>query len=264
MMEARRLVAVESSIPPARSSNGGSPDDDLGPELLLYIRNTKPSVTLLRSGLFCSTFHTAYWIWYVTDFMPLVNASPMEQLHIHPLWGYAGITMAVAINVIFIVYPKRFISKLVYRPTMNELVVFTYRLPWMHPGTYASGRFPVGDQATTTSKIPARKPTDYFRLDPTSGPGKTIVATGDLTSFRGHLVVGSQWPRYSLDLESKEDLVEPEMLLEILLRPEYFCWDDHPGDDSNPNRLDDDYPSGRFRRKNQRKASVARSWRRRR
>jgi hypothetical protein len=264
-------VASDSSIP-ARSSHGATDGagsgnttpDDFGPELLLYIRNTNPSVALLRSGFFCSTFHTAYWIWYVTDFMPLVNASPMEQLHIHTLWGYVGITMAVAINVIFIVYPKRFISKLVYRPTMNELVVFTYRLPWMHPGTYASGRFPVGDQATTTSKIPERKSTDYFRLDTTSGPGKKIVAAGDLTSFRGHLIVGSQWPRYSMDMESKEDLVEPEMLLEILVRPEYFRWDDHPGDDNNPDRLDD-YSAGSFRRNNsKRKVSVARSWRRRR
>jgi hypothetical protein len=190
--------------------------------------------------------------------------------------------MAVAINAIFIIYPKRFISKLIYRPQMHELVVYTYRLPWIRPSTYATARFPVGDRAAGTTTTSARwttaagpeqqqqkprKPTDYFRLDTTSDPGRSIVAAGDLTTtaYTGHLVVGGSWPRYSLDLSSKQDLVEPEMLLEMLLRPEYFRWDDND-DDIDDDDAGDDYASGRqgFRRnKKRKKTSTARSaWRR--
>lgn len=216
-----------SLIHPVRNVSSNSteeveqqPDRSVGPELVLYQRqNTSNTIGILQSGLFFSSFHTAYWVWYVTDFLPLVNASPMEQLHIDPLWGYAGLAMAITLNGIFVVFPKRFISKVMYRPKLQELAVFTYQMPLMRPSAFAS-RFPVGDQVKTVKR--ERQASDYFRLD--REHAKTILEQhdGDISKFRGHLIVGRQWPRYSMDIQSDNDVVDPQLLLEILLRPEYF------------------------------------------
>lgn len=239
----RILLRCVSSAPEANESLDD--DETVGPELLLYQRKPSNNATqrLMQSGLFVSTFHTGYWIWYVTDFLPLVNASPMEQLHIHPYWGYAGLSVSIALNAIFIVYPRRFLSKVTYRPNLKEMAFYTHQMPWMQPSTFAS-RFPVGDQAEQNR--PDRQASDYVRID--RQHEKTILEKygGDISKFRGHLTVGRRWPRYSMDIQSNQDIVEPQLLLEILLRPEYFQLETHENEEDTDVSAS---PRRRFRRK---------------
>ena len=122
----------------AVSDNKNNEDE---PEIVLYKRKINTSVTLMRSGFFFSSAHTAYWIWYTTDFIPTVNAAALHDLHVDPMIGVAGICFAAALQAAFVIYPKRLVSKLTYRPRSQKMVVYTHRLPFMRPKSTRKPRF---------------------------------------------------------------------------------------------------------------------------
>jgi hypothetical protein len=232
--------------------------DNNEPEILLYQRKTNPSLTLMRSGFFCSAAHTAYWIWYTTDFIPTVNAAALHDLHVDPAVGVAGICFAAALQTAFMIYPKRLVSKLSYRPRSQKIMVYTHRFPLMRPSLFPAASFPVGtqnervktqqtvsDEANTKDKIDKTQ-IKYLKLNPSSPEAVQIVSEfkGDVTQYRGHLQVGQSWPRYAIDIRSALDVPEPELLLEALLRPEYFSPKDYryaaiSGGDNNKRSSDD-------------------------
>lgn len=219
------------------------------PEIVLFQRKINTSLNLMRSGFCFSTAHTAYWIWYTTDFIPTVNAAALHDLHVDPMVGVAGICFAAALQTAFMIYPKRLVSKLTYRPQSQKIAVYTHRLPFMRANVhFPSASFPVGthnerlkksangssgvdgetkkeDESTgTKQRTSSSSNIKYFKLDASSPEAVQIVTEfkGDLTKHRGHLQVGQSWPRYALDIRSPEDVPEPELLLEALLRPEHF------------------------------------------
>jgi hypothetical protein len=200
-------------------------EDDKDPrdeEIVLYQRLTNPSVRVLQSGLAFSMFHTLYWVWYTRDFIPIVNASDMPELHIDPGIGYAGIAFGLALNFVFALYPKRLISKLTYRHSESKIMVYTHRLPIIRPSEMPNASFPIGPQSVTSNNNKNSNP--YFKLPAASPHAQRIVneLRGDLTQYNGQFPVGNTWPRYSLDIQSSKDVPEPEYLLEALLRPESF------------------------------------------
>lgn len=230
------------------------------PEIVLYQRKTNPSLTLMRSGFFCSAFHTTYWIWYTTDFIPTVNNAALTNVHVDPAVGVAGICFAIALQTAFIIYPKRLVHKLSYRPRSQKVVVYTHRLPFIRPNLFPTASFPVGthnERLKTATKASASTDTSddmkrkedaatkikYFKLNPSSPEAVQIVSDfkGDVTRYRGHLQVGQSWPRYALDIRSAQDVPEPELLLEALLRPEYFGLPQQHQDDETLDNRNENY-----------------------
>jgi hypothetical protein len=233
------------------------------PEVVLYRRDlSNPdamhTTTLMRSGFFFSTFHTLYWVWYTFDFLPAVNASPMTVLHVDPMIGVAGIGFALALQSAFMIFPRRLISKLTYRPDEQRICIHTHRLPLMYPSVIKpNASFPVGppkvvpasptvDSTSSTSSAPpkedmaslkakskqiaaanarAAKKIRYFTLDASTPAALSLIegdSQGDISKHRGYIVVGPSWPRYVLDIKAASEVKEPALLLKILLHPETF------------------------------------------
>jgi len=186
----------------------------------------------MRSGIAFSSFQTAYWLYYNTVFVPTVNASPMEQLHIDPTLGVAGMVFAIAIQAVFFVYPTRLVSKLEYcaigggddnkrrQQQDDELLrIYTHTLPFVNPSDEPAAVLRVGQ----------------IRLDPSSTDTETILNDhgGDMAEFRGHVALGVSpdspakkiwsflpYMSYLLDIRQPENVPEPELLLQVLIHPD--------------------------------------------
>lgn len=184
-------------------------------EVVLFHRPVNSMALLMRSGFLVSTLHTAYWIWYATDFIPTVNAvSAMtthhpddtanavaaaalgELLYIHPLVGVAGVAFAATLNAAAALLPSRLVSKLSYQQThqhgsSSKIMVYTHRLPFMRPNLLPSASFAAGDdeprrgssnsdRLTTGQQQEEQQeqvplPRQYLKLDPSSAAAVRIV-----------------------------------------------------------------------------------------
>jgi len=136
-----------SSSSPSSSSKLGNKNkkdqtDSSAKEEILFERGPS-DYTLMQSGLGFSCFNIAYWIWYTNDFIPVVNASPMPELHIDPMLGVSGIVFASLIQTIFFLYPRRLVSRLTYRPSCTvggqpvgaQFWIYTHTVPLIRPNT---------------------------------------------------------------------------------------------------------------------------------
>ena len=180
--------------------------DDEEPEILLFRRGDH-KITLARSAFFVSTFHTLYWFWYTVDFVPAINNSPTTELHIDPMLPMVGLFTASVIQAGTVLYPKRLLSKVTWRPKAEQLILYNYTLPFIHP--HKEGRiFPLGQVI----------------LDASSAEAKKLVfqCESNLSLFRGHLPISKEnsWPPYLLDIQQPENVPQPEILLEALMQPE--------------------------------------------
>jgi hypothetical protein len=222
--------------------------------ITLYER-TNPQTTLLRSGFLVSSFHTLYWIWYGNSFVPAMNASPMATFHIHPLIPTVGTVMAIVIQTIFVVYPKRLIHKLAYDMGTNQLHVYSYRLPWMtiHPDK-PSFTVSVADLKVNITSNQAARLVQSFQ-----GPTNDTVATSvkdkttsthandtsakskvgtDLSQFEVvpqilHVTwPNSGWPPYFMDIREASDVPYPDLLLQALFQSRVRVQTQNEDDDS--------------------------------
>jgi len=206
-----------------RTSRGSSTEgsEDLGNNEPVLLFRRDPDFTLMRTGIGLSSFHTAYWLWYITDFIPLVNASPMEELHIDPTLGLVGLIFSFTIQAVFFVYPTRLISKLEYVDReRQQLRIYTHTIPVVRP---------------------AAKPTvvsvGQVVLDPSAEDTQTVLNQhqGDLEKFHGHIGVGpptgsktklwSLFPymSYLMDIRDPSNVPEPDLLLQLLLHSEDYA-----------------------------------------
>jgi hypothetical protein len=234
-------------------------DDD---ELVLYVRDVlhpdaMRTTTFMRSGFVFSTFHTLYWFWYTFDFIPHVNKATMEILHVDPMIGVAGIVFAMSLQSAFVIYPLRLISKLTYRIDEQRICVYTHRLPNMYPSlrrpytTFLLGTpsdahnasmiqrqrllkpsskediTSLKDKAKTNEVQSSKKKMKYFTLDTTTPVALNLIqgeCQGDLSKYRGQLVVGPTWPKYILDIKDSNEVKESALLLQALIKPEHFYY----------------------------------------
>jgi hypothetical protein len=216
----------KSGSSPKKDGGAGASVDHDDTEWTLFERSTD-NYLLLRTGVGFSSFHSLYWLWYVTDFIPTVNASPMSELHIDPTLGWAGFGFAISIQAVFLLYPKRLVSRLSLRerppPPVGEgersigvdgsagsnpefeLVIRTHTLPLIRPSARPSRVAPVGD----------------VLLDPNSSELQAVLGecSGDLSEFRGVLGMGRGWPPYLLDVRESSNVPRPGALLSALLYP---------------------------------------------
>jgi hypothetical protein len=259
--ETRIVVANENgnSVNHASCKVVTTDDDD---ELLLYERDVlhpdaMRTTTFMRSGFVFSSLHTLYWFWYTFDFIPHVNKASMEILHVDPMIGVAGIVFAMSLQSAFVIYPIRLISKLTYRLDEQRICIYTHRLPNMYPSLrrpYTS--FPLGtpstthntalmqkqqllkpsstedigslkEKAKTNAEKSVNKNIKYFTLDATTPVALNLIqgeCQGDISKYRGHLIVGPTWPKYILDIKGSHEVKESALLLQALIKPEHFYY----------------------------------------
>lgn len=197
-----------SSKVPADEEKLGIVDDNSSSdrsEILLYQRGTSHN-RFGRSAFAASSFYSFYWLWYNLDFVPTVNASPVENLHIDPILPMAGLFTAVVIQAAAVAYPMRSIHSLSWQPSTNSLGISTFR-PWMTPGTQKT--IPVGE----------------WTLDASSKEAQHILydLDGDFPRFRGHVFLSPSVPRttlpFLLTVREETDVLEPDLLLQALVHP---------------------------------------------
>jgi hypothetical protein len=136
-----------------------------------------------------------------------LKASPMEQLHIDPMLGIVGVVFAACIQAAFFLYPTRLVSKLVWDPVEEKLLVYNHRLPWVRPNAKPK-KFLLGQ----------------LILDKESGDVKNVIAdyAGNFSLFRGHLSLGPpdrSWmrPPRLLDVARESDIPDPDLFLDLLV-----------------------------------------------
>ncbi|GAX22017.1 hypothetical protein FisN_6Hh264 [Fistulifera solaris] len=208
------------STPPAVDSTcrfvSSSPRKD-EEELLLFERGNE-QFTLIRTGLGFSSFHTAYWIWYTTDFVPAVNAANIPELYVDPMLGVTGTIFAAGLQVIFFAWPKRLVSRLTFRAAREEqpaqFRIYTHALLGVLPATRPTAVVPVTNNTTSL-------------MNPSSPEAKEVLAdyADQLSSYRGYLPIRHpkiSWPPLMLDFRDSSNIPHPDRLLQALLNPKHF------------------------------------------
>jgi len=69
-----------------------------------------------------------YWIWYLIDFIPLLQAS--GQFEIDPTLAYTGLGASIAMLCGSVSYPRYLIGELSYSPNVGAFEVKRYTLPF--------------------------------------------------------------------------------------------------------------------------------------
>mmetsp|Transcript_22002 Transcript_22002/g.61191 ORF Transcript_22002/g.61191 Transcript_22002/m.61191 type:complete len:244 (+) Transcript_22002:117-848(+) len=104
-------------VNPNDDSSGSSISkrDDNGSSVeILYQRDPRRN-GLPKASFLVSSMNSMYWLWYVFDFIPAVNASPIEDLHVDPIYGFGGLGLSILIQSVFTFYPLSLVSKIGYR-----------------------------------------------------------------------------------------------------------------------------------------------------
>jgi hypothetical protein len=176
-------------------------------EVIIYERPVTRNNLILKSSMFIATFHTGYWIWYIADFIPLVNASDIPDLHIDPIMGWTGFIFALAIQAVVVIYPKQLVSRLSFQHNQETndalLKVYTYSLlvrPSTRPTAYKVGQLTLNPESTEAQQIL----TEY---------------RGNAKLFRGKLGLKASNTAipYIVEVQHDDDVKEPELLLQVLL-----------------------------------------------
>lgn len=195
---------------------------------LLYLRDSEHNL-LPRAAMGFSSLNTIYWTWYTLDFIPAINHSPIESLHVNPMIGWGALALGVAINGLAAFYPNSLVSKVEFRPGTKELMVYGHSLPFV--GFSSQPRiYPLGE----------------ISLDPASSDIKKILQTykGDIRKYTGHLplLITDKTIPWLLEVrDGNEEIHNGEVLLQALLNNKrYFGIPrKHPNSKSNNKNLKD-------------------------
>mmetsp|Transcript_21454 Transcript_21454/g.31886 ORF Transcript_21454/g.31886 Transcript_21454/m.31886 type:complete len:387 (-) Transcript_21454:356-1516(-) len=180
---------------------------------LLYKR--APHRTFLpRTLLTMTSFHTAYWTWYVLDFIPAMNvnitSSAVDDPSLYivdPTVGYVGLGLAIFMSIGSWVYPSYLISEVrSAEGTSGGLYIKTHKLPFVtvpqNPGTLYRRKEVTIDNTKDVTKI-------LYDLN------------GDLRLFNGHLGLRSNDQKANLLLDirdGEEEVLMEDVLLNSLLK----------------------------------------------
>ena len=168
-----------------KNTKNSNDNDDM---IVLYERDSERN-KLPRAAFGFSIVNTTYWLWYALDFIPTVNASPIDDLHIDPMIGVGGIVLGLLINTVTGLYPASLVSKLSYSRTTNSLHLWGHDVfPWMRPqsNTTQPIEYPLG-----TLTIANKSSNDAQRL------------LNDPLSYQGHLGLKEE-------VEKEEEVLEGE------------------------------------------------------
>jgi hypothetical protein len=178
--------------------------------MIIYQRSTN-RVAFPRAVLALSTFNSTYWLWYTLDFIPTVNASSLDQIHIDYTFGFLGMAISLTLQAATLVYPQRLVSKIQYDPSTQDLTIFNHDVPTIWASSF-SRTYPLG----TVS------------LDAGSADAKQLVNEQEL--FRGALALKvhkNQWMPLLVDLQDDDDLPDPALFTKILVTPDQLVSTPH-------------------------------------
>ena len=253
-----------SALPNPSPSGGNQNDNDDGSVVLLYRRDTARNA-LPRASFLASSANSVYWLWYVFDFVPAVNASPIEALHGNPIYGFGGLGLSILIQTAFTLYPLSLVSKIEYKtsqpaaatsppsrkgstPQMQrDILVWKHTLPMLN-----------------VSPTPLVIPLGGITMDKASDDARAILEElgGDVGKFEGHLGLyrvpekkakgneSSLTINFPLlaEIRSPSEVYDSEMMLQTLLSGKFKY---RNGGGKKGSRSEDE--SHRQRGKNQRK-----------
>ncbi len=214
---------LSSLVPPNENADGKKDDDTL---TLLYQRDDERNA-LPKTSFLVSSLNSMYWVWYVADFVPAVNASPVENFHIDPIYGYGGLGLSILIQTAFTLYPLSLVSKIALSPTISnsdsgdgkkasatpqEILVWKHTLPLLR-----------------TSSKPLVFPVGSISLDRTSENTRVILEDlgGNIGNFEGFLglkkvketkqsSLASYFPLL-VDIRKPSEVCDSESMIQVLL-----------------------------------------------
>jgi hypothetical protein len=178
--------------------------------VVLYERNPDAN-RLPRGALAVTYFMSTYWTWYAVDFIPSVNNSPLEYIHVSPWVGVGGCTLSYAVTFAACLYCKQMVSRVVLQKDSAKPVhVYLHSLPFMmassKPVQYAYGDASLDYNSDDVQKLMTALDTrqDY---------------NSQTTSVAGHLPLKTQDRKFPLGiyLTSTGDVKDKEVFLETLL-----------------------------------------------
>ena len=172
---------------------------------VLYKRNRERN-TMPRAALGVSLFHTSYWTWYTLDFIPAVNASAIDSLHVDPTMGLVGVGLGLLVNSVALLYPMMTVSKVALSTTNHTIKVWMHDLPLV----------------TASSRCTEYSVGQIF-VNPTSAGGAKIVKklNGDMSRFRGHLGVSVEGKKLPLliDIQDSNEVKSSDLIFQALMNP---------------------------------------------
>lgn len=162
-------------------------------DVLIYERDPTRNAPTTAS-FFASSLNSIYWVWYVVDFIPAVNASPLESFHINPLYGFGGLGLSLLIQSAVALYPLSLVSKITYRTSAPSVLSDSDDKPKQKNSTLQQKQDEILVWKHTlpllrTSSKPIVFPVGGFALDKTSEKTRIILEElgGDVGKFEGHL-----------------------------------------------------------------------------
>jgi len=181
---------------------------------------------LPRGLLAMTTVHTSYWLWYVLDFTPSLNAAAAKKNEllaatagstattaetfagIDPTIGYLGLGMAIMMSLGSAAFPKYLISEIREEGKGGALRVGVHSLPFCTPqmGAQAQVYPPAGVVIDSTADASA-----IFTRN-----------NGDLTKSRGFLALRATGKRANLllNISAEDTMSRPDALFEYILPSE--------------------------------------------
>ncbi len=197
------------------TSKSGDEPPQLGE--LLYSRAHRAMVP--RGLLAMTTLHTSYWLWYVLDFTPSLNAAAAKKneliaatnnetitfvTEIDPTVGYLGLGMAIMMSLGSAAFPKYLVSE-IREESNGALRIGVHSLPFCIPQT--------GSQATVY-------PPAGVTIDSTADADAIFAKNnGDLTKSRGFLALRATGKRanFLLNISAEDTMNRPDVLLDHIL-----------------------------------------------
>ena len=154
-----------------------------------------------------ASFHTAYWAWYVADFIPAVNSSINSDVHVDPSIGLLGLFVAASLNAGVVWYSKSLVTEIVLsldnNDTNHKVLIRTQSLPFLQPSNVATSH--------TLGTV---------LMDQNTVESKGVIESGTFDQALGHLLVKDLIAKSSYLLEVKgEEVFDDRKLMQVLSNP---------------------------------------------
>lgn len=167
-----------------------------------------------RAILGLAYFSSFYWTWYAIDFIPTVNNSSIDLLHIQPWWGVAACTVAYAVNIAAGAYCKAMVSKVVLQTdAANPVHIYRHSLPFMMASSKTPLECGYGQATLDYNTTEVQKLIDVIHQEPGQQQQQPAVPVN------GHLALQIKGRRFplALYLTSTNDIKNKDLFLDTLL-----------------------------------------------